>query len=360
MLTKKETIMQSKRAYDRWGDLWRLNCQHNRNLPRIDSSCLANLGIGKNLLLIANGPSLTKQIDLIKKNQEKVDIMCVDKAFQILMEHGITPDFVFLADARVSYEVYCEKWIPNTKNICLVSNVNGNPNWGINWQGKKTYYVNKDNIKSEKEFGPLSGCTTYIHAASNVSNGQIIYGNQILKYDRFILSGYDFSWPLGGGFYAEDNFSTKKEYLNQVRALDIEGNLVCTSENLSFSCRWVEGFISTKIGGGKVVNATEGGMLQIPLIGKLEEQFEDIKDYKRQLTKEEVKIINTVQLNVVDDATFEEAKKVINSDDHDVFNLTMNYAKKVDDSYGNPTKRKTIENKNKVLEQEAKILSGPK
>lgn len=337
MLTKEETLSQSQRAYQRWGSLWRHNCAINKDIPKIESDCIKNLGIGKHLLLVAFGPSLSKQIETIKmfKYQEKVDIMCVDKAFPMLMENGIKPEFVFLADARISYEVYCEKYVNKTKNICLISNVNGNPNWGLNWKGPKTYYVNKDNIKSEKEFGPMSGCSTFIHAASNVSNGQIVYSNHILKYDKYILAGYDFSWEMESGFYAKDKFSTKKVYLNQVRSVDLNGGMVCTSENLSFSCRWLESYIIQKVGADKVVNSSEAGILNIPLIANLKDQLGEIRNYQRKLTKEEIQLINTKTLTVSDKPSFEHAKQIINSDDHEVFGLSISYAKKMEDDIGN-------------------------
>lgn len=45
-------------------------------------------------ILVSTGPSLTKQLPLLKKIQENVVIVCVDASFPILYQNGIKPDIV--------------------------------------------------------------------------------------------------------------------------------------------------------------------------------------------------------------------------------------------------------------------------
>ena len=46
-------------------------------------------------VLVSTGPSLMKQIPLLKEIQESVTILCIDASFPILYKHGIKPDIVF-------------------------------------------------------------------------------------------------------------------------------------------------------------------------------------------------------------------------------------------------------------------------
>jgi len=46
-------------------------------------------------IVVSTGPSLNKQLPLLKKYQDSVCILSLDASFPILIEHGITPDFVF-------------------------------------------------------------------------------------------------------------------------------------------------------------------------------------------------------------------------------------------------------------------------
>ncbi|MEA1920464.1 MAG: 6-hydroxymethylpterin diphosphokinase MptE-like protein [Campylobacterota bacterium] len=49
----------------------------------------------KTAVVVSTGPSLDKQLSLLKKYQSKVAILSVDASFPILVKHGIKPDFVF-------------------------------------------------------------------------------------------------------------------------------------------------------------------------------------------------------------------------------------------------------------------------
>ena len=71
---------------------------HIKNLPKLvtcpricDFSGKAN---AKTAVIVSTGPSLSKQIPLLKKIQNYVTIICVDASFPILEKHGIKPDFV--------------------------------------------------------------------------------------------------------------------------------------------------------------------------------------------------------------------------------------------------------------------------
>lgn len=346
-IKKDEVLEQSRRAYSTWATLWRNNCRANSILQRIPLGDIQNKGIGKTAVLVSMGPSLEKNVNVLRdlKNQNKVDILCVDKAMSYLIDNGVKPDLVMIADAQISYENYCEKYIPYSANIMLVANINSNPSWGQNWLGPKSYYVNKDNIQSEKEFSALSGIYDQIPAGSNVSNALGILASMVLNYDKYLLVGYDYAWH--DNFYAGDKYHVKNYYLNQMRVPDHDGLLITTSQNLWFSCRWFRDFISAKMGHNRVVNCSDG-ILSAPMqskspppkLSKLDIELAKIKQYLRPLSAIELDKIQKRKLTVHDEASFEAVKKIINSDSALILKCEIEYRLKEEEGYANGRENK--------------------
>ena len=331
-MDKAEVLKQSQRAYDQWGDLWRRNSSIAKNIPKVPMSALKNQGIGKHLVIVSMGGSFEKQVEYLKKHQDKVDILAVDKAFVPLMEHGIRPDFVLIADARVSFSCYCEPFLKSTDDIILLSNVNANPDWAANWKGIKTYYVNKDNIQSEVEFSRISGVQDQIHAGSNVSNAALIYANSVLNYDKYILLGFDFSWAIDGKFYSfshgSEKMGNKSVGLASQKVLDRNYDMVNTSENLWFSSRWLDMYIQSEIG-GKALNASDG-ILEVPRIINLNNYLSAIKQYKRDLTDKETDLLARRTLVIKDKDSYDMAHDIITSKDAIMLGGQLEYRLPID------------------------------
>ncbi|EAK1562738.1 motility associated factor glycosyltransferase family protein [Campylobacter coli] len=51
-------------------------------------------GISDTAIIVSTGPSLTKQLPLLKKYASKATIFCADSSYPILAKHGIKPDYV--------------------------------------------------------------------------------------------------------------------------------------------------------------------------------------------------------------------------------------------------------------------------
>ncbi|HED0787539.1 TPA: motility associated factor glycosyltransferase family protein [Campylobacter jejuni] len=52
----------------------------------------------KNAIIVSTGPSLTKQLPLLKKYANKATIFCADSAYPILAKHDIKPDYVCMLE----------------------------------------------------------------------------------------------------------------------------------------------------------------------------------------------------------------------------------------------------------------------
>lgn len=283
ILSAKEVQMQSMCAYNQHKDKWRLHAKIARQMGTKPLTDLNNIGLGKYLVFVATGSSLENHIDLLKEHRHKIDIFTCDKSLGLLIDRGIIPDFCLVADANVSFEKYCEPWIGSTEKIKLISNVCANPDWLRSWLGESYSFLNKDAINSEVEFGALSGNKNIIPASSNVSNAMIVIATQadefgpknMFGYTRYFLTGYDYSWPYDGNYYAF-NFDggNKRYYMNHMTKVDLAGKMVATSNNLMFSVRWLYSYLTTF--NLPVFNCSEQGLLNYNTM-KLKTALEGIK-----------------------------------------------------------------------------------
>lgn len=307
MLKPDEVLKQSQNAFRQWQDVWEANAKRNGDLYRKNKTSQKDVlfkGLGKNLLCIAFAPSFENKINEIKEHRnESTDIACVDKCFGPLMENGIKPQYVFLADAGIDYGKWCDKWIEETEDIILFANVTSNPEWTYNWKGKVIFYVNKDNIETEKIYSKLSGCDEMIPASSNVGNTVVVFSTQVMGYDGYFLVGYDYSWKDTENYYAF-NDSDKRYWMKHATLIDMNGDMVNTSSNLIFSSRWLTDFyksVTNQFDNIKIYNCSGTGILGIPrgsLVKKLQDSSKrKLNDWDRKCVVEKFteKVVLTPQ-----------------------------------------------------------------
>lgn len=232
-----EVYRQSKAALKQWDADWTKNCGLNKPFMKNKMDEIIGTGMGRPVLAVAYGSSLKDKFAQVKELSEKMDTICVDKAFKSLVEHGIYPTYVVVADANVNYENY-GKDVDSSKSS-LIINVCGNHEWVKNWKGKVYFYVNIDNIGTQHKYSKITGVKDFIPAASNVGNAMIVICHVLFKYSQIFLLGYDYSWKSDGLYYGNEQNDDKKFSMNHMKLLDINDNLVCCSSNLDFSCRWL-------------------------------------------------------------------------------------------------------------------------
>ena len=272
---------QSESAYNQWAKQWREHAKYHAKHEFHPFEDLANTGIGKALILAANGYSLEENFETLKENQDNVDIMCCDKSLGHLISRGVTPTYCLVCDANVDYEKYMKPYEDQLENTILVINICGNPKWTDNGNWKKMYFfANEDILESEKEFMELSGCKNIIPAATNVSNAMVVFSTQssnkgranYMGYDKIVLLGYDYSWRNDGNYYAFDKTADgKNNYMRHLYVADLSGNPCYTSSNLLFSAQWLEKYCRTF--SLPVVQCGRHSLLNPGITGKLEDHI---------------------------------------------------------------------------------------
>jgi len=283
LLSTEAIRNQSKAVFRQFRDLWIENAKENSRIEgRRNSAELEHMGIGKCAVLVAMGSSLENSVEEIKKYRDRIDVICCDKAFMPLLDHGIKADLVIVADAGIPFE-YMEKSWRETTGVKLVSTPYANPVWTKMWRGPKYFYINQDAIETESIFSVIMGKDTrIIPAGSNVSNAMISFltdcGGQKNSnwggYERYYLTGYDYSWQSKGNYYAWNDPKPKRFYMTHRTMLGFNGDVIHTSENLLFSAKWLISYITTF--DLPIINCSEQGLLDIPLKGNLERELNKI------------------------------------------------------------------------------------
>lgn len=292
-VTYSDVMRQSEQVFGQFGDSkWIPQARENARLDRRSPEELEGVGTGRTLLFAAMGESTEENIEAIKANRDKFHLAVNDKAFGYMVDRGIVPDFVFLADANIPFK-WLEKYVDKTEGVRLIASPYANPEWTKVWKGPRFFYVNADVIKSEEYFKKEFPGVRVIPASSNVSNAMVCFFIGAIDgpplnwggYDRYLLVGYDYSWrPWNGSdaepgvkrgkYYAFEDPVPKRFYMNHRTMFDVNGDYVHTSENLYFSARWlwtmVTGF------GVPLVNCSGRGLLQIPLTSTIEVEAKSI------------------------------------------------------------------------------------
>jgi hypothetical protein len=310
LMNKEAIIAQSKAAYGQWAKQWREQAVYHSKHEMKPMSDFENIGIGRAVLAIANGYTLEENIEIIKKNQHKVDIICCDKTLGHLLDNGITPTYCVVCDANVNYEKYMEPWKDQLQGTVMFINACANPKWSDNGNWKDIYFfINKDVLDSHKEFSELSGCNNFIAAGTNVSNAMIILLTQsdeagsrnFFGYDKILLIGYDYSWRYGGKYYAFDkDGGGKANYMRHNYFVTYDGSYAYTSGNLAFSAQWLETYV--RAFNLPVIQCTKKTALSGLKFGDLEKQMNYLykpEDSKSVIEKvKELRMINSRKIEL--------------------------------------------------------------
>ena len=282
MLSSEDIKKQSESAYRQWAVQWREQAKHHSKHKMKNLMDYQNHGVGRAMLLVANGGSLGKDLETIKKYRDQVDIMACDKSLGVLLKNGISPDFCMVCDANVNYEKYLEPYKDKLQNTVMFINVCANPKWSDNGNWKDIYFfVNKDVLNSELEFCQISGCNNVIPAGTNVSNAMIVFMSQsdnrgrrnFFGYDKYLLSGFDYCWLPNGNYYSDDyEANGKRFYMNHITGLTASNKLCFTSSNLLFSAKSIDDYV--RIFKLPVIQCNKDSTFGALYQGELEEQMQ--------------------------------------------------------------------------------------
>lgn len=160
-------------------------------------------GLNKNAIIVSTGPSLTKQLPLLKQYANKAIIFCTDSSYPILAKNNIKPDYVLsLERIPLTSEFFNNDFGEFDKGILFILPSLTHPN-SIKYlkKFKKDYMLAARHLPFAlsldlKEYGYIGGGMSVAHSAYELAI--------LLKCENIILIGQDLAYSKEGKSHTDD------------------------------------------------------------------------------------------------------------------------------------------------------------
>ncbi|EKN3027371.1 motility associated factor glycosyltransferase family protein [Campylobacter jejuni] len=163
-------------------------------------------GISDTAIIVSTGPSLTKQLPLLKKYANKATIFCADSSYPILAKHGIKPDYVLsLERIPLTSEFFNNDFGEFDKDIMFIVKSVTHPHTIKYLQKNNRAFILVSTYASFIQYLKLD-YFGYFNMGKSVANMSYLL-TEYLNYKNIILIGQDLA-------YAKDGFSHTKDYKN--------------------------------------------------------------------------------------------------------------------------------------------------
>ncbi|EJR3981415.1 motility associated factor glycosyltransferase family protein, partial [Campylobacter coli] len=158
-------------------------------------------GISDTAIIVSTGPSLTKQLPLLKKYASKATIFCADSAYPILAKQGIKPDYVCMLErTEITAEFFNHDFGEFDKDIVFVCA-------GVVHPKTIEYLKNKTFIITQKvlAFPYYINLKNFCYAAVGFSVAHTLsYLATYLSHKNIIFIGQDLAYAENGNSHPDD------------------------------------------------------------------------------------------------------------------------------------------------------------
>lgn len=223
---------------------------------------------GKQVIIVAAGPSLSKNIHLLKKKPEHTIIFAVGAVYRKLMEQGIDVDYVIITDPK-QVTVSQIRGLEEQKTPMLLLSTAIRDIAKV-YQGKK-YLICQEGYDRAEQYAKEHHYHLY-HTGGSVVTTALDIAIQF-KASRIVFVGLDLAFTgnqmhvSGGG---EQGGFAGLESMIEIPA--IGGGVVYTSRSFDVYRRWMEKRVKEADVTMPVYDATEGGAVkQGMIVSRLEE-----------------------------------------------------------------------------------------
>lgn len=255
-------------SIDNLGELLIENFDANQSLGDENVDVLYPEFIGKTMVLLAGGPSLDANLDILREITGRTDIqmVCVGKVARRVLNAGIRPDYIVMIDGKAGTRWQIsgieECGIPLIYLSTVAAKV------ASEYQGKR-YIAYQNGIEKAQKYATDHGYTVY-QSGGSVSTFAIDMGIR-MKCSRIVCVGLDMGYA-GETTHAG---SVGRKIVNQKNMRQVEsvnGTRIPTSKTLDMYRGWIERHIE-KVTDTEMINASGGARIHGMTEMSLEEIF---------------------------------------------------------------------------------------
>ncbi len=160
-------------------------------------------GISDTAIIVSTGPSLTKQLPLLKKYANKATIFCADSSYPILAKHGIKPDYVCMLErTEITAEFFNNDFGEFDKDIVFVCSGVVHPKAIEYLKGRNRKYL----IIPRYLYFPIYIKLKYFDFLYNTPSvaHMSYFLSVLLNHKNIILIGQDLAYAENGNSHPDD------------------------------------------------------------------------------------------------------------------------------------------------------------
>ncbi|EIO0741507.1 motility associated factor glycosyltransferase family protein, partial [Campylobacter jejuni] len=221
-------------------------------------------GISDTAIIVSTGPSLTKQLPLLKKYASKATIFCADSSYPILAKHGIKPDYVCMLErTEITAEFFNNDFWEFDKDIVFIVKSVTHPHTIKYLQKNNRAFILVSTYASFIQYLKLD-YFGYFNMGFSVAH-MACYLSLHLNHKNIIFIGQDLAYAENGNSHPDD-YQNSANYESQMyehiltTAYGGNGKVETHSIWLLFK-NWFENEMipNTRKMGITTYNCTEGG-----------------------------------------------------------------------------------------------------
>ncbi|EOI0354458.1 motility associated factor glycosyltransferase family protein, partial [Campylobacter coli] len=219
-------------------------------------------GISDTAIIVSTGPSLTKQLPLLKKYASKATIFCADSSYPILAKHGIKPDYVCMLErTEITAEFFNHDFGEFDKDIVFICA-------GVVHPKAIEYLKGRNLVITQKvlAFPYYINLKDFSYAAVEFSVAHMSYFlSVLLNHKNIIFIGQDLAYAENGNSHPDD-YQNSANYESQMyehilteayggkEKIKTHHVWLMFKRNLEQDVQKIQKYLDTK-----VYNCTEGG-----------------------------------------------------------------------------------------------------
>ncbi|EDP6888091.1 DUF115 domain-containing protein [Campylobacter upsaliensis] len=242
----------------------------------------------KSCVIVSTGPSLSKQLPLLKEVQERVVIFAADSAYPILMQNDIVPDYVCMVE-RTDFTAEFFKHDFGNKDdkttFLLASLVHPNAIEYLEKRGRNYILISKHLNFAQyvdlKAFGLLPSAVSVAHMAFAIALE--------LEFKELVFIGQDLAYNDVGHSHPKDyqhSADFESEAYEKIKVVAYGGEGFVESHEMWIFFRQILEDLVKYVVSAKIYNATEGGARIEGMIEKpFSECCKDFNENKQNLVK---------------------------------------------------------------------------